>query len=254
MKRRGPDQRGYSLIELLTVLAIVSILMIAGVVYLGNRPATGVRALLDEMEGSLFDAQKLAVATGRDVTLATGGTWTATAPMVLVRGDAGIPTASWPTILAAAQGTWPPAQGVLTVPQYTSLGLAFRVATTAGGTGLTREHLHAGVPVDLAAWTLAASGNQDLTSVAPFVGTTGFSGQLTAANLMFKGAADTTLSISGTNKRFNQTFWIPVVSLSNGLPVPGGPMGVIFVQGNGGGVYKFFNPGARQGDGKWRRI
>lgn len=252
MKHRGPNQRGYSLIELLVVLVILSALMIAGVVYLGNRPSTGVRALLDELEGSLFEAQRLAVASGRDVTLATDGNWTAATPAVLVRGDAAILAANWANILAAAQGTWPPAKGTMSDTQLNSLGIAFRLGTS--GSALTREHMNAGIAIDPAWWAAAQGGNEDINAVTPFAATGGFAGQLIDGNLLFKNAADTTLSLSGTSKRFNQTFWIPVVGLSNGLPVPGGPQGVIFVQGNGGSIYKFYNPGARQGDGKWRRI
>jgi len=254
MKHPGPNQRGYSLIELLMVLVILSILSIAGVVYLGNRPSTGVRAILDELEGSLVEAQRLAIATGRDVTLATDGNWSAATPAVLVRGDATIPAAEWANILAAAQGTWPPPKGTMTSSQLNSLGIAFRLGTASGG-GLTREHMNAGIAIDPTWWAaVQGGGNEDLNSITPFLGTGGFTGQLLDANLLFKNASDTTLSLSGTSKRFNQTFWIPVVGLTNGLPVPGGPMGAIFVQGNGGSIYKFYNPGARQGDGKWRRI
>lgn len=253
MKHPGPNQRGYSLIELLMVLVILSILSIAGVVYLGNRPSTGVRAILDELEGSLVEAQRLAIATGRDVTLATDGNWTAATPAVLVRGDSTILAAEWANILAAAQGTWPPAKGTMNDTQLNSLGIAFRLGTSSNG-ALTREHMNAAIAIDPAWWGTAQGDNEDINKVTPFLATTGFNGQLVDANLLFKNAADTTLSLSGTSKRFNQTLWIPVVGLSAGLPVPGGPMGVIFVQASGGSIYKFYNPGTRQGDGKWRRI
>jgi hypothetical protein len=36
--------------------------------------------------------------------------------------------------------------------------------------------------------------------------------------------------------------------------LPGSPMGLIVVLANGSSVYKFYNPGAREGDGQWRRL
>jgi len=39
------------------------------------------------------------------------------------------------------------------------------------------------------------------------------------------------------------------------VPMAGGPMGLLVVQGNGATVYKFYNPGILGGgDGTWRRI
>lgn len=253
MKYPGPSQRGYSLMELLVVMVIVTILAVAGIAIIGSRPATGVRAVLDEIEGALLDAHKQAVATGRDVTIATTGTWDPAAPLALIRGDATIALGDWTAAFAAAQGTWPPPQGTMTAGQFSSLSLGFRLGAT--GAALSREHMNAGVAVNPAWWTVAnAAPNELIGSVAPFSSLAGFSGQLTAGNLLFTGATNTAFSISGTNKRFNQTFWIPVVGISNGNAVPGGPMGVLFVQGNGATIYKFYNPGATNGDGKWRRI
>jgi prepilin-type N-terminal cleavage/methylation domain-containing protein len=267
MNQTGPDERGYSLIELLIVLVIVGILSIAGVVYLGNRPAAGVRVILDELEGALLGAQKQAVATGRDITLATTGTWSPANPLVLVRGDSTItvppvtdpPTPiiyTWTSVLGNAQGTWPPADppenNALALSQFTSLDVAFRLGTS--GTALTREHINAGVAVDPALWVAAQGSSTAITSAVPFNAGGAFAGTLIDANRLFIGAENVAFSISGTNKRFNQTFWIPVVNISNGNAVPGGPMGVIFAQANGGTVYKFYNPGTRNGDGKWRRI
>lgn len=255
MKPTGRHPRGYSLIEMLVVMVIVGILAVAGIVYLGNRPAAGVRQVLDELEGTLLDAQKVAISTGRDVTLGTAGNWTTANPMVLVRGDATIPPGDWTAVLAAAQsGAWPPAQGGMSVAQYTTVGLGFRLAASAGS--LSREHLHAGIDSSAGGtwWSTAQGSSDSVTSVAPFNSLPGFSGALTGANLLFTNAPNTGYSISGTNKRFNRTFWIPVVSISNGNAVPGGPMGLIFVQQNGGTVYKFYNPGSNNGDGHWRRI
>jgi len=60
---------GYSLVELLVVLAIIGILSLAGAMTLGNQQGTAVRSLLDELEGSVVDAQRYAINSGRDVAL-----------------------------------------------------------------------------------------------------------------------------------------------------------------------------------------
>lgn len=266
MSRSRSHEQGFSLIEALVVIAIVSVLAVAGVFYLGNRPSAGVKGIVDELEGALIEAQKLAIATGRDVTIATAGRWTPGNPMVLVRGDSTILAGDWTNALRAAQGqgiNWPPALGGMTTNQFHSLNLAFRLATSNGI--LAREHMHAGVVTDLGEWTLAQGSNEALSAVPPFnsaahatdadANISGFSGQLTAGRLLFTGADSLAVSVSGTSKRFNQTFWIPVVAMRNGSALPNGAMGAIFVQANGGTVYKFYNPGtAHGGDGKWRRL
>jgi hypothetical protein len=63
------------------------------------------------------------------------------------------------------------------------------------------------------------------------------------------------VTISGSNKRFNNSFIIEVVSTTtSGYAVPGGAMGLIVVLNNGATVYKFYNSGVNNGDGQWRRI
>lgn len=255
MNHPDSKQRGYTLIELIVVASIVVILAVAGVAYIGSRPASGVKAVLDELEGGLIEAQRQAVATGRDVSIGSAGQWAAADPLVLVRGDAQLNAAQWTAVFTAAQGTWPPPVGPpFSGAQYASLGLLFKVSNN--GLNLAREHVTAGVSVgpSLTWWTAAQGSSEDLTTVAPFNAGGTFAGALTPGNQLFNGAQNTTFSISGTNKRFNQTFWIPVVNISRGNAVPGGPMGVIFVQANSGTVYKFYNPGTLNGDGKWRRM
>ncbi|HNX95977.1 MAG TPA: type II secretion system protein, partial [Holophaga sp.] len=60
---------GFSLIELLVVLAILGILSMVGLSMLGDRKGSAVRGVMDEIEGVLMAAQRNAASTGTDVTL-----------------------------------------------------------------------------------------------------------------------------------------------------------------------------------------
>jgi len=241
-----PESRsklGYSLIELLIVLVIVGVLGMVSVTMVGNRPSAAVRGILDEFEGVLLSAQKQAVATGQDVVLSTSGEWSATNPLTLSLTD----STGTPITGAANHG--------------------FVVAHNA--TGLLREHLHGGVvTVTNATWWTTAQGSgshlsTDINTVEPFSDNTitafqsGTGSVLKDSTLnLFQGGStpSTTVRVSGISKRFTTTFWIEVVGMSNGLPMAGGPMGVVVVTANGATVYKYFNPGLRNGDGTWRRI
>jgi hypothetical protein len=70
---------------------------------------------------------------------------------------------------------------------------------------------------------------------------------------LFRGPLNQVV-ISGSNKRFTAGFSILVVGTSGGIALPGGAMGVLVVQNNGASVYKFYNSGVKNGDGRWRRI
>lgn len=232
------QSRGYSLIELLVVLVIVGVLAVVGVVMVGNRPSGSVRSVLDELEGTLSAAQKLSIATGRDVMIATKGEWSATNPMRLAYGEATLGS-------------------TLVLSQGELVSETFRVAVNAGG-GLGREHMYAGVMTvtNNAWWNTGASGSTDINAGDPFKSTAGFVGILSDANNLFQGGTtEGTARISGANKRFLTTFWIGVVSIQDGQPRAGGPMGALVVRAQGAQIYKFYNPGILNGgDGTWRRI
>lgn len=244
-----PGGSGYSLIELLVVLAIVGILAIAGVTMIGNRQAGAVRSLMDEVEGALSNAHKAASATGRDVAIQTWGTWTAADPLRLAHGDASLLEADLQTTATNLLASVAPATPL---EQTVAVPFQFRPADVI--------HLRARVvAIGSPQWTNAmqatASGatNEDLTTVPPF-STATMGGIVTQANNLFTGGVNRTV-ISGTNKRFTTTFIIPVVGTNtDGSALPGGPMGLLVVLANGGSIYRFYNPGARDGDGKWRRI
>ncbi|MDR3682579.1 MAG: prepilin-type N-terminal cleavage/methylation domain-containing protein [Geothrix sp.] len=257
MARTGSPKHshsGYSLVELLVVLAIVAILVIAGVSALGNRGGNGVRVVMDELEGAILDAHKYASSTGKDVAIVTWGPYSAngTIPtMYMARGLTSI-AANFATAI----------QTVVLTPPATPTAVQQTVATVFAPTR-TREYMNAGV-VDAntnANWwaiAMAANGqgrsNVDITTVAPFSTDANFQAANTAANNLFQSNLNS-VTISGSNKRFNSSFIIQVVSTSSsGYAVPGGAMGLIVVLNNGATVYKFYNSGVNNGDGQWRRI
>ena len=239
----NPDRRprlGFSLIELLVVIVIVGVLALVGVTMLGSKPSGSVRGIMDELEGVLATAHKRAVATGQDVVITTNGDWAVPNFMTMTFTNA-----------ASADG----------------FTLAYGVSSSNVPDRILREHLHGGVvtKAQIAAsdwWATAQSTGTDINAVHPFdTAGTGFhpssgSSILTddTLNLFYGGTTPHTVLISGTSKRFTTSFWIKVVGLTNGLPIPGGPMGVLVVQANGATIYKFYNSGTRTGDGIWRKI
>ncbi len=224
--------------ELLVVLVIVGVLMSVGVSRLGSRPSGAVRSLMDDLEGTLVDAHKHCVATGRDVTVAVQGGWSSSSPYLLAYGDA-----------ITQAGTSVSTSTILS--DGISSAEAFHYRATS------RECLHAGIVVAGSTWwSTAASGNAALSSVEPFSdSTSSFASLLSdpssdAANLSALGQ----VKISGVNKRFNTPFYIAVVGLQNGEAMTGGPMGLLVVLNNGATIYKFYNPGVAEGSGGWRRL
>jgi prepilin-type N-terminal cleavage/methylation domain-containing protein len=264
MRRPAFVNRGYSMIEMLMVLAIVAILAVVGVSMIGNKSAGSVRSVMDEVEGTLMAAQKLAVSAGKDAQIVTQGNWApgdiGNPPLIITYGANQTPA----NILAAG----------LTAAE------SFKVALVYNGTtpvGLARDHQYAGIVPVLGvgsgwwATSLTATGgraNPDLSAISLFTAPSGsstvatatsaFQGLLdngnTSANLFQGGVTTNTIRVSGTNKRFDQTFFIKVVGLRGGSPIPGGPMGLLVGLANGATIYKFYNPGVLNGDGIWRRI
>lgn len=240
MKTFQRENYGYSMVELLLVLVIVGVLAIVGVMTLGNNRSGSVRGVMDELEGTLSAAQASSVATGRDVMVVTAGEWSGavTPGLRLAYGDASLGAATVLTNGATAAET-------------------FKVAVNQAG-GLEREHMNAAVVTKSNSgwWATAATGSASITSVDPFKGTDVFNGVIVDTNNLFQGGtAPNSVRISGINKRFVTTFWIEVVAIRGGQPIPGGPMGLLLVAAGGAQVFRFYNPGILNGgNGTWRRI
>ncbi len=254
MTLHSRKDRGFSLIEMLVVLVIIGILSVVGItMMLGNRQAGAVRALLDELEGSLSNARQVAVATGHDVAIVNWGIWEdGTNRLVVAYGDASLTDAQIQTI---ASGLLVGVQPAATVTGGQSVAVPLHFLPNVPSHTMARVAL-----VGTDSWadamrtTTSGATNRDITSVTPFKTTETMNGLVTNANNLFKTALNRTV-ISGSNKRFTSTFIIPVVGTTrSGGSLPGAPMGLIVVMSNGASIYKFYNPGVRDGDGQWRRI
>lgn len=256
MRLHARKTQGYSLIELLVVLAILGFLSIVGVATLGNRRGASVRSLLDEMEGALSNARAAAVATSRDTALDCWGNWSTATPAVLAFGDASI---SDTVIQSIATGLLANTEPSPTIPYGATVAVPFHYMANDATQSRARVVVFGSTD-----WALTMSAtssgavNEDITTVAPFNGSGIMSGYLTSTNNFFNPSLTNGINrqvVSGNNQRFTTTLFIEIVGTSpSGGPLPGGPMGVLIMQANGASIYKFYNPGVLEGDGQWRRI
>lgn len=257
MATYSQKEKGFSLTELLVVLAIIGILSVVGVTMIGNRKAGSVRALMDELEGSLSNAHKAAVATGSDVAIINWGTWGAGANrLVIAHGDARISDADLKTTATnLLVGTLPPA----TLAFGQTVAVPFHFQPNVASNERARIVLGGSTDWNDAMQPLPSGAvNQDITTVTPFKAGEAMAGLVNDANNFFNGDRSLVTNrtiLSGSNKRFNTSFVIGVVGTSpNAGVAPGSPMGLIVVLANGATIYRFYNPGIRDGDGQWRRI
>jgi prepilin-type N-terminal cleavage/methylation domain-containing protein len=262
------EQAGFSLLELLVVIAIVAILAVGGSYMLGAKQSGAVRALMDELEGSIVNAHQSALSSSRDTALACWGGWSKDNPMRIAFGDARILTQSsagasnYIAIASAVLAGSPPIDGKPAVSesdvplsQQQTVTLAFQFTHT------DTLYQKAGILTDANSgdWAIAQGKSDDIASVVPFSdSSSAFSSILnTGTNNFCKGMSDslTQISINGTTKRFTRSVFIRVITMTaKGEPLADGPMGVIVLLENSASVFKFYNPGTISGDGKWRRI
>jgi prepilin-type N-terminal cleavage/methylation domain-containing protein len=245
-------QSGISMMEMMIVLAIIAILAVASVSMIGNRPAAAVRSVLDELEGTLSVAHGAAVATGRDIAVVTWGSYE-NPPLIVAHADSALANTAVQTAATdILTGNLPSA----TVPFARTTAVPFHPALN------DITHSRAKIVMrDSTDWAAAmtatetGASNEDIATIVPFKTGAAMADILgTADNFLFNNAVNRVV-ISGSNKRFTANVVIQIVGISgNGLPIPGGPMGMLVVQANGASIYKFYNPGIRDGNGKWRRL
>lgn len=255
MHQRSSPQAGFTLIEMIVVLAIVAALSIAAITSISGRPNAAVRTTVDDIEGVISGATKLAVASGLDVYLVSDGAWdpNSSTPFILaydtvkqvdrVTNPADPASAARDRIVARARDP----QGDITDPPgvYTIL---FNPVTKVQN----RDQSYAGVVVGDSAWYTTALGTTpDLATISPG-NTEPLSSALAASSRLCKGSTNF-VTVSGVSKRFTSPFHIQVVGIRSGQALPGSPVGVLVVPNNSGTVYKFLNTGKIY-DSSWRRM
>jgi prepilin-type N-terminal cleavage/methylation domain-containing protein len=261
-------QAGFSLLELLVVIAIVAILAVGGSYMLGTKQSGAVRALMDELEGSIVNAHQSALSSSRDTALACWGGWDKDNPMRIAFGDARILTQSasgavdFIAIASEVVAGKPPTESqpavsIADVPLFEQQTVAIAFQYSHTDTLYQKAGIVLGADTD--AWAKAQGKSDDITGVVPFSdASSAFASVLNSAENNFCIGLPGNLShvsINGTTKRFTRSVFIRVITVTaNGDPIADGPVGVIVLLENSASVFKFYNPGSISGDGKWRRI
>jgi len=252
--------------ELLVILAIVAILAVGSSMMMGSKQSGAVRSLIDELEGAVSNAVQAAVATGKDIAIVSWGDWeNADSPFAIAFGDASLAEVgagpdNFITIGKEVIAGRPPVGdtpvldvSIASVVEQQTVIVPYQLLKSDAVQKRARVAVEGTDD-----WAKAkGSKNEDIASIVPFT-TDIMKDVLVESNNLCTGK-DSGISrivyVSGATKRFNRDVFIRIVATnSNGKVIPDGPMGLIVLKENGAAVFKFYNPGADSGDGKWRRI
>lgn len=228
--------RGFSLIELLVVLVIVTILGFSAVTMIGSKSNSSVRSVMDEIEAILMSAPKSAAVTARDVYVSSTGIWV---DKTLILDARPLKT----TVAYPA-----PAAAMVAGPSADTYRLGSGGDYFQSRYGQDRDHLSAGVDTSGTWYTTALGSAKALKDTDPLKTNTEFTTAL--GNRLFTGS-DSYVIVNGLTKRFEKGFYIAVVGLSSGSPIINGPIGVIVVPANSASIYKFYKP---DNSTTWRRM
>ena len=201
--------RGFSVVELLVVLAIIAILAMVTVSGIGSKQKAAVRELTQQMNSSLADAQQLARTSGRPVTLHVKGS------------TSDILTIDFEYVANPA------------TPLVITRGGGFNAAAQQGGTS------YAAIGIGQAQLTATGVALASLKGLAIMSDWTTF---FDNANAIFQGAESQALSFSN-NGQISQDCYLTV---SGPSPGPSSPLGVVIATRRNGIHAYFFSgePGA----------
>ncbi len=225
-----PRPRGFTIIELIIVLFILSILSVFAVRSFSSRQRPAVQALLDELEGTINDALKAQDLSQTNIQFASVGNWQAgTLEVEAVLSSAGNQLVTQKFI---ANGH---PNGAYIAIDPTPDGKMVQIAL-----GAARQPLANVAPCNSDPWLTALGNNFCLDT-----GSVGTGNPTTS----FPPATGKNIQLNAYNRQFVTNFCIPVVGLSQGKVYQGAPVGYLVVVGNR--VFKFYTPGPNDA---WRRL
>lgn len=224
MRRQSRLSAGYSLPEAIVVLAIVGALAVAGYLVMSDNRAPAVKSIIEEIEGVLVSAQRNTLSGTGDVVLISRGIWKGAneAASLLIDGRRFDPVATGDVYNRARVGS----------PVEVFRSMFYR----------ERRHQVAGVDT--------SGGSDYLTAIGSAVPNLSSDLAAALATPLCPGT-DNNVVINGYTKRFSSGFYIAVIGLRNGSPVPNGPVGLLVVPANSTGIFKFYKA---ENDTTWRRM
>jgi prepilin-type N-terminal cleavage/methylation domain-containing protein len=193
MIKMSNSENGYSLIEILVVLAIIGILATAGVMFRQSPVPAVVKATASTLSGALRNAQTLALSSGQQVYLRTAG------------GGANLPRVEWGFRVLKEDGTldhFGPVQGTWTIPigesRSISIGVGDADLDSSGTTTL---------PKNVAAIVARVQNNTTIWNQTFFTGETGTPADSACPFFfMSTGAINQEFAVTVTGARSGQVF------------------------------------------------
>lgn len=233
----GRDQ-GYSMIELMLVLAIVAIMALVGTALVRPRTNDSVRSVMGEVEGVLLNAQHAAGLSAQDLYVSTNGSWTGGTLIIDAR-----------PMVTTATSTLPPVADLAPGNAATRLGSdseCFRSRYLQND----RDHRYAGIDTT-GAWLVTALGSATDLKNTTLMNTAALAGFKTALGAPLCTGAFHYVVLNSISRNFVTGFCVVVVGINNGTAVANGPVGIIVAPAGGANLYKYFKP---NGSNTWGRM